>query len=380
MTFLNLLNIYYQQTSGGLPMINDDLHISDFKGVIRKGILLSLLITSTLFICPFSSAQTVPADKYQTFFIHFENDIFGETDKHYTNAFKLTWLSSDVTEFDEDTRLPRWGLPLLKSLPLMNRPGFQRNIGISLGQSIFTPEDISRRDLIKEDRPYAGWTYLSLTFHVKNTVKLDVFEVTLGVVGPASMAEKTQKVIHGWLESMDPKGWDHQLRNEPGLIIGWQRSWRLLRAGMGSGLGFDFIPRIGAVAGNIATYVNIGGEVRFGYNLPFDFGTSFIRSGSGIEAPADTNDPRLRRRENFGIHLFVDVEGRAVARNIFLDGNTWKESHSVERKRLVADMAAGLSILYKHLKLSYAHVYRTKEFDGQNKAQSYGSITLAVTF
>ncbi len=361
-------------------MINDDLHISDCKGVLKKAIIFSLLITSTLFLLPFSSAQTVAADKHQTFFIHFENDIFGETDKHYTNAFKLTWLSSDLTEFDEDTRLPRWGLPLLKSLPLMNRPGFQRNIGISLGQSIYTPEDISRRDLIKEDRPYAGWTYLSLTFHVKNTVKLDVFEVTVGVVGPASMAEKTQKVIHGWLESMDPKGWDHQLRNEPGLIIGWQRSWRLFSAGMGSGLGFDFIPRIGAVAGNVSTYANIGGEVRFGYNLPFDFGTSFIRSGSGIEAPADTNDPRLRRHENVGIHLFVDVEGRAVARNIFLDGNTWKESHRVDRKRLVADMAAGLSILYKHLKLSYAHVYRTKEFDGQNKAQSFGSVTLAMTF
>jgi len=344
------------------------------------GIKLVLIISLTLFLCSFSIAQTGPVEKHQTFFLYLENDIFAGTDRHYTNATRLTWLSSDLTEYDEDTRLPRWGLPLLRKLPLINRPGFQRNVGLSLGQNIYTPEDISRRDLIKDDRPYAGWTYLSLTFHVKNTVKLDVFEVTLGIVGPSSLAKETQKIIHGWLESKDPKGWDHQLRNEPGLIIGWQRNWRLFAKGMGKGWGFDFIPHIGGAVGNIATFANIGGEIRLGYNLPLDFGTSFIRSGSGIEAPVDNKDPRLRGQENLGFHLFADVDGRFVARNIFLDGNTWKESHSVDRKRLVADMAAGIAILYKRLKISYAHVYRTKEFDGQDQSQLFGSVTLAITF
>lgn len=360
--------------------MNNHLFISGCKGIFRKIMIVFLFIPSPFFLCPFSSAQNTSAEKYQTFFIYFENDVFNGTDRHYTNALKLTWLSKDLTELDEDTRLPRWGLPLLRKLPMVNRPGFQRNIGLSLGQNIYTPKDILRRDLIKEDRPYAGWTYLSLTFHVKNTLKLDVFDMTVGVVGPASLAEKIQRYVHGWLESKDPKGWDHQLKNEPGFAISWQRNWRLFSMGLGSGFGSDFIPRIGAVAGNVLTFANIGGEIRFGYNLPFDFGTSFIRSGSGIEAPADLMDPRLRRRENFGIHFFIDVDGRAVARNIFLDGNTWEESHRVDRKRLVADMAAGISILYKHVKLTYAHVYRSKEFDGQDKAQVFGSLTLAISF
>lgn len=360
-------------------MISGRPLISGCRKMIRHTTVLVGLACS-VFIVASSSAQTGSSEKYQTFFIYFENDIFNGTDRHYTNALKLTWLSSDLTEYDEDTRLPRWGLPLLRKLPLINRPGFQRNVGLSLGQNIYTPEDITRRDLIKEDRPYAGWTYLSLTFHVKNTTQMDMYEATLGIVGPSSLAKETQRNVHRWIDSKEPKGWDHQLKNEPGLIIGWQRSWRLFSSGIGSGFGFDFIPRLGAVAGNVSTFANIGGEIRFGYHLPFDFGTSFIRAGSGIEAPADSMDPRLRRRENFGIHLFFDLDGRAVARNIFLDGNTWKESHSVDRKRLVADMAAGLSILYKHIKLSYAHVYRTKEFDGQDKAQSFGSVTLSITF
>jgi len=348
--------------------------------VLRSATLLVAAACMGLVLNSVSRAQAESPARTNNFFIYFENDLFGGTDKHYTNAFRLTWLSPDLTEYDEDARLPRWGLPLLRKLPLINRPGFQRNVGLSIGQNIYTPEDLSRRDLIMDDRPYSGWSYFSLTFHVKNAVQLDTFEITAGIVGPSSMAEETQRIVHGWIESEDPKGWDNQLKNEPGLIISWQRNWRLVSAGMGRGFGFDFIPRIGGSLGNVATSANIGGEIRLGYNLPFDFGTSLIRPGSGIEAPVDTADPRLRRRGNFGIHLFGDVEGRAVARNIFLDGNTWRESHSVDKRPLVADIAAGIAILYKRVKGSFTYVYRTKEFEKQGLAQQFGSIALGITF
>ena len=347
---------------------------------LRRITILVVVTCLTLLFCSFSAAQTDQAEKHHTFFLYFENDSFGGTDRHYTNAFRLTWLSPDLTEYDEDTRLPRWGLPLIRKIPLINRPGFQRNVGLSVGQNIYTPEDISRRVLSKTTVLMRGGAISPLPFTSKTWLSWMSSKFTAGIVGPSSLAEETQRIVHRWLENEDPKGWDNQLRNELGLIISWQRNWRLFSAGMGRGIGFDFIPHIGGVVGNVAIFANIGGEIRIGYNLPFDFGTSFIRSGSGIEAPVDKNDPRLRRHKNFGFHLFADVEGRAVARNIFLDGNTWKESHSVHRKPLVADMAAGLAIVYKRLKLSYAHVYRTKEFDGQIRGEVFGSIALAITF
>jgi hypothetical protein len=46
----------------------------------------------------------------------------------------------------------------------------------------------------------------------------------------------------------------------------------------------------------------------------------------------------------------------------------------------VADISAGISLTYKRIKLTYAHVYRTEEFEGQDEAQVFGSISLAVTF
>jgi hypothetical protein len=361
-------------------MIFNNRQISRPWKAFKRTTILVVVTCSILLFSSFSAALTDQIENHHTFFLYFENDFFGGTDRHYTNAFRLTWLSPDLTEYDEDMRLPRWGLPLIRKLPLINRSGFQRNVGLSVGQNIYTPEDISRKDLIQDDRPYAGWSYFTLTFHVKNARQLDVFDVTMGIIGPSSLAEETQRIVHQWLESKDPKGWDNQLKDEPGLLISWQRNWRFFSLGSGDGFGFDFIPHIGGTVGNVAIFANLGGEIRIGYNLPFDFGTSLIRTGSGIEAPFDITDPRLRHQKNFGFHLFADIDGRAVARNIFLDGNTWKDSHHVHKKLLVSDMAIGFAILYKRLKLSYAHVYRTKEFDGQEKGQLFGSITLAITF
>jgi len=121
-------------------------------------------------------------------------------------------------------------------------------------------------------------------------------------------------------------------------------------------------------------------ETRLGLNLPWDFGTSPISPGGGVSAPADPEDPRLRRETTYGLHLFAGAEGRAVARNIFLDGNTWEHSPCVTKKPFVADLSAGIGLVLGATKLTYTHVYRTEEFDGQNGPQMFGSVSLSVTF
>jgi len=40
---------------------------------------------------------------------------------------------------------------------------------------------------------------------------------------------------------------------------------------------------------------------------------------------------------DFGWYVFLGTQGRAVGHNIFLDGNSVRESASVEKKPLVAD-------------------------------------------
>lgn len=69
-----------------------------------------------------------------------------------------------------------------------------------------------------------------------------------------------------------------------------------------------------------------------------------------------------------------------MARNIFLDGNTFSDSPSVDKYPLVADLSAGVAMNIKNTKIAYALVYRTEEFEGQDEGQVFGTVSLNWTF
>ena len=332
-----------------------------------------------LLACPMAAAQENP-DNSWTFSVHFENDLFADTDQNYTNGVKASWVSPDLTRFRDSEKLPAWSHRYIDRLPFINDKERQRNIVLAVGQSIFTPQDTDRTDIDDDDRPYAGWLYFATAFHSKKTSRLDSLEVQAGFVGPLSFAEHTQALIHEARGFSKPKGWGHQLKNEPGLNFIYERNWRTAFVGSDRGLGLDLISHAGGALGNIFTYANIGFELRAGWNLPKDFGTSPIRPGGDTNAPVHQRDPRRAGDTRFGFHVFAYVDGRGVLRDIFLDGNTFANSHRVNKRRYVADFAAGAALTYEKFKLSFAKVIRTREFDNQPANHRFGSITLSYTF
>lgn len=310
----------------------------------------------------------------------FENDLFGDSDRYYTNGVKLSWISPDLTEYRDAGRLPEWILPLVERLPFINEPDTQRNVTLALGQQIYTPEDIQAVSLLPNDRPYAGWLYVAAAFHSRTAQRLDAMEIQLGVVGPASLAEQAQNLVHELRGIPTAKGWDHQLDNEPGIGLIYERKWRMIQGRSPAGFGFDVIGHAGGALGNVAIYANAGAEIRAGWNLPSDFGLALIRPAGDASAPLDASDPRLAAQRRFGAHVFAAVSGRLVGHDIFLDGNTFSDSHSVDQRTLVGDLIAGLSMLIGDVKISYAQVFRTREFERQRKLQNFGSISLSLTF
>jgi len=314
-----------------------------------------------------------------TLTVMFENDLFGDSDEQYTNGFQIGWMSKDLARFD-DSKLPPWMTGLSDYLPFIDVPDSQHNIGLSLGQKMYTPRDTESRALVRDDRPYAGWLYGGLGFVSKTESRLDAIEVQLGVVGPASLAEEAQELVHELRNLPVPQGWDNQLENEPGLALVYEHRNRLWHSANASGLGYDFITHAGGAAGNVFTYVNAGGELRAGWNLPADFGTSLISPGGDTNAPSAVNDPRLRNRQRFGIHGFAAASGRLVLRDIFLDGNTFTDSHDVDKELLVGDLLLGVSVTFWKAKLSYAQAFRSREFEGQDGSHKFGSLSLSITF
>jgi hypothetical protein len=74
------------------------------------------------------------------------------------------------------------------------------------------------------------------------------------------------------------------------------------------------------------------------------------------------------------------VDGRAIARNIFLDSNTWQTSRSVEKIPLVGDLQLGAAISFEQWRLSFSHVFRTREYRTQVHADQFGAINLSYRF
>ncbi|GAB5558408.1 MAG: lipid A deacylase LpxR family protein [Synoicihabitans sp.] len=330
------------------------------------------------------------------FIAYWENDWFGGTDKHYTNGVKLAWISPDMSEWLEDG----WRQRLVKRLPFVNRAGTQKNLGVSFAQHIYTPRDTDRTIPDPNDRPYAGWSYLGFSFLAKTDTQADTIALQLGIVGPHSFAGDVQNYVHELLNVDTSKGWRYQLPDEPGINLAWERKWRTyartvtvnnrlgIRTNPFSGKtfqdraywGVDFVPHVGTVIGNVRTYANAGAVMRAGYNLPSDFGVNLIRPAGLSNSPIDDLDPRVRG-SGYSVYLFGSFDGRAVARDIFLDGSTFRNSPSVDKEPFVADISLGLGVIAGRFQFTYTHTTRTREFETQaNSHSDFGSVTATMTF
>ncbi|MBK5101567.1 MAG: DUF2219 family protein, partial [Desulfobacteraceae bacterium] len=52
----------------------------------------------------------------------------------------------------------------------------------------------------------------------------------------------------------------------------------------------------------------------------------------------------------------------------------------VDKKNFVADLQVGLALQLYRFRLSYTQIFRTKEFDGQDSADIFGSLSLTCQF
>lgn len=312
-----------------------------------------------------SAAVLADAPPGGTISLVVENDLFADEDKHYTNGVRLSWLP-------DAARTPQWAERVARLVPWFPDTGAVLS-GYAIGQNIYTPRDIRRREPLPDDRPYAGWLYGSVGLGVESGRQLDQFLLTVGVVGPASLAEETQVAMHQLVGAPQPRGWHAQLANELGVILTYQRSWRSAPIARVGRLDLDLMPHLGGAFGNVFTYANAGLTLRLGENLPRDYGPPRIQPGlpgSSYYGPQD----------GFAWYLFAGLEGRAVGRNIFLDGNSLRDSARVDRKPWVGDLQFGGVLAWRELRLSYTHVLRTREFDGQGKRDSFGALSVSLPF
>ncbi len=293
----------------------------------------------------------------------FENDLFGAgTDAHYSHGTEITYVS--------DTYQPDWLLGAAAGIGMYDQ-GDELRVVWSLGQQVYTPTDLARTDLIVEDRPYAGWLYTSLGMFTDSQQRtkfrsINRLEFILGQVGPDSYAEDVQRQIHKITDSNEPKGWDNQLHNETTFDVQYQREWIIPLAANY----VDIVPRIGASLGASQRNAGTGFTFRVGSGLNSDAGPPLIR-------PAATGSHYFKSSQGFYWYLFAGAHGRYVEHNIFLDGNTDGHSHEVDKEDWVGEVQGGAVMGWDSWRLSLTEIYRSREFEGQDDPDEFGSVAVS---
>jgi len=334
-------------------------------------------IVASCFFVPDAQATTLEEEivknldqvEEQRFFtISVENDMLASgNDRNYTSGVRFT--SANLS-----SSLARWEKQGLSWIPGFNINPTTSSY-ISFGQNLYTPEDISRDPPDPKDRPYAAFAYGALGYSTVSDNHVDSVEFSLGIVGPAALGRQTQKTVHEWVDSDDPKGWDAQLENEPGVILSWERRWPGVRSTRLGPIYLRRIPHAGLTLGNVYTYANAGFMFQL---LPNN--TRLQSTPVRVRPSIPGNGFFITPEKSFGWMIFGGIQGRAVAQNIFLDGNTWRDSASVEKRHWVGDANIGLSLLVDSIRLSYTVVWRTKEFEQQENSDVFGSLSINYRF
>lgn len=236
--------------------------------------------------------------------IRADNDAFDfwqppaiRSDEEYTSGAFLAWTGGDA---------PAWARRFAPSvIPCGPGVAHCRTRSTEIGQMMYTPRrTIAHPDPPPGSRMNAGWLYVADAARFIDGRRLNEVGVTLGVTGDESLAHFSQHALHELVPAFKrPVDWHRQIGFEPGIIARYAHV-RWLGLGSAGALSFDAEPKIELEAGNVSTAAATDLHVRGGWRLPHPW------IPAAADAPAS---------------ITVTFGGftRFVARDLFLDGNTF---------------------------------------------------------
>jgi len=333
---------------------------------MRKVLGLGSLVGAVVAAATIPARALPPEDPHGILTLQVENDAVstrrGTSDEYYTSGLRLGYTTGTnaVPDFLANFGRTVWG------------NGVQR-ISFDLSQSIFTPHNTQIAPPNPQDRPYAGWLRGNVQLLTDKDDSRSVLGIGLGVVGPAALGRQVQNGFHSIIGDRDNRGWGSQLPNEPTLQLLAARTYRLPIAQV-AGLETDALPGVTLNVGNVLDYVQGGLVLRLGQGLDSDYGVPRIQPGfTGGNAYTPTRP--------FAWYVFAGLDGRAVARNLFLDGSSFQNSPSVGHRGLVGEAELGAAVMVAGVRVTYVQVFQTPEFGHQRAGLfNFGSLSASVRF
>ena len=303
-----------------------------------------------------------------------DNDSLDHSDDQYTSGLSLSYISKPAASFRETPLGESLGGALDERWPFAEQD--QRFVIYSLSHRIFTPTDLSATDVVEDDLPYSALLYATVTAGSQSRDALSAYSLTLGLVGPLAFGEAVQSTVHDWIGSEEPEGWDEELRNEPLLNFGVEHRHRLRRFGSATGFGGDVLASASGSVGNLQTQATLASTVRVGYQVPTNFHmlAPFLAEESlGLRS----YDP-VRERRSF--YAFTGLGATALLNAIYLDGNTFADSHDVDHDHHVLRASTGLAGQYGPLLATLSYEWATLPWDHPDGLNDEAYVRLGVSW
>ncbi len=348
------------------PQATRDLRMAGAASFALSGVvgLFSQYDASSSDFSGGADSQSVPKRQWAAS-VRWENDAFAGTDRFYTDGVALGVSHTG----------PSWMDPVADWLPWGDG---RRTVGYDVAQAMFTPSDTDRPVPDPNDRPYAGILAFGLTLHVERSNSYHGLKFVTGVVGPSSFAEEAQANIHRLIGDKTSQGWDYQLHDEPIFDLAYEYRHKFRLLGQRDQWSAEALAIAGGWLGNMLTQGEIAGILRAGYNTPDDFGPSLVR-GMGFMPPPRNLAPH-GSASGWGFAVYGGAVANFVLRDITLDGNTFRDSPSVDKNFFVPAAVVGASFGNRRFQASFSYVFWGEEFNGQQEYEKFGSLCLTYFF
>jgi len=293
--------------------------------------MLRVLVPLLLLLVCHGMPSSASAQQIRSVALRFDNDILAvrgtgaPPDYDYTHGLHLG------AEFV--------GLPWPRHRRLDTEAmGLRSHIGI--GQRIYTPRQ-DGREPVPGERPYAGWLFLDGRVVVTGAGMEHRLDLEVGVTGPAALGEPVQNGFHRLVGSTLQEGWEHQLHGEVAGLVRY---------------GITGTHRLGGA------WLRPQGEIALG--------TLWSGAASGLDVRFGASPDAQ------GLYAGAGIRQEWVARNLFLDGNTFRSSVEAETRGWVSQAAVSLGYGFGRWDAEYRFVLRSREYAAQPSAHGYGSVML----
>ncbi|MCB9015636.1 MAG: lipid A deacylase LpxR family protein [Lentimicrobiaceae bacterium] len=282
---------------------------------------------------------------HHRFWLYFDNDMFANTDRYYTNGVVLGYTAPAFTSWQLNRLLIR-----------RNRNSVVHS-ALSLHHAMFTPLTTKEPPTLASDRPYASTLFLRYSQTSDEALQGIRFTsaIEAGVIGDAALGSTLQRSVHAAIPSNDePIGWETQIKND--LVLNYSIH---LQKQVFKTPHTEIYAEGSASAGTLYTNTTIG-----------------INAIAGTFSPGITNIPANYNQLTItGNHWQYGIRGGAELRicgyDATLQGGLFNR-HNIyalkpdEIERLVASLHLGLFARYKKLGLSISQFYLSPEFhDGR---------------